>query len=544
MSVSDRIDAASRRLKRRSRGDVQTLVLALLAGSVAVAVLTPLLWVLNSARSVPLDRFFDILFRQTTLDIFLNTVVLVVAVTALSVLIGVPLAVLTAQTDLPFRRLFTVLAALPLVVPSYIGAFAFVSAFGPRGELADALAPLGVEQIPSIYGLVGSVIVLTLFTYPYVFLTTRASLLSIDGRTVEAARTLNHTRLEAFRRVTLPQLKPGIAAGALLVALYTLSDFGTPAIMQFDVFTRIIYVRTTARQVDFASIFSILLVALTVVILLAESRIERGGETSAYVNRGTDRPGVVRLGRWRWVATLFPLAVAALALALPPAILFAWLGRSTPELAGAAVDFQWEFAWNSVTASALAAGASVLAALPLAYLSARGDGRLSSLPERASYVGYAVPGVVVGFGLLSVALNATPFLYGSLAVLVFAYVVRFLPQAVGTTRSSILQVDPQLLEAARTLGKPPLVAFRTVVLPLVMPGIVAGAALVFLTSMKELAATLLLRPFGFETLVTYIWQVQEAAAYGQAAVPALVLIGISALSMLVILGRERYDVKE
>ena len=544
MSVSDQIDAVSRRFKRRSPSDVQTLVLGLLAGSVALAVLTPLLWVLNSARSVSIDRFLDILLRQTTLDIFLNTVVLVVAVTALSILIGVPLAVLTAQTDLPFRRLFTVLAALPLVVPSYIGAFAFVSAFGPRGELADVLAPLGIEQIPSIYGVVGSVIVLTLFTYPYVFLTTRASLLSIDGRSVEAARTLNHTRLAAFRRVTLPQLKPGIAAGALLVALYTLSDFGTPAIMQFDVFTRIIYVRTTARQVDIASIFSILLVGLTVVILLAESRIERGDETSAYVNRGTDRPGVVRLGRWRWVATLFPLAIAALALALPPAILLTWLQRSTPELAGAAVDFQWEFAWNSVLVSGLAAGVSVLAALPLAYLSARGSGRLASLPERASYVGYAVPGVIVGFGLLSVALNVTPFLYGSIAVLVFAYVVRFLPQAVGTTRSSILQVDPQLLEAARTLGKPPLAAFRKIVLPLVMPGIVAGAALVFLTSMKELAATLLLRPFGFETLVTYIWQVQEAAVYGQAAVPALVLIGISALSMLVILGRERYDVKE
>jgi iron(III) transport system permease protein len=316
--------------------------------------------------------------------------------------------------------------------------------------------------------------------------------------------------------------------------------------MQYNVFTRIIYVETTARRVDYASVFSLLLVALTVVILAVESRVEREDDQSAYVNRGTDRPGTIRLGRWRWVATLLPLSIAAFALVLPPAILFMWLERSTPELAGAAVRFQWQFAWNSVSTSGLAAAVSVVAALPLAYLSARGEGKLTAVPERASYVGYAVPGVVIGFGLLYLGLNVWPFetLYTTIGLLVFAYVVRFLPQAVGTMRSSILQVDPQLLEAARTLGHSPLTGFRKVVLPLVMPGVIAGGALVFLTSMKELAATLLLRPFGFDTLVTYIWQVQEAAAYGKAAVPALALIGISALSMLVILGREKYDVRE
>jgi len=543
MTIADRIDRARARTPLPFE-DVQTLLLALLAGSVAVAVLSPLVWVVVRAGSVPVDRFLEVLLRPKTVEIAFNTVVLVALVTGGSILLGVPLAMLTAQTDLPFRRLFTVLSALPLVVPSYIGAFAFVSAFGPKGILADVLAPLGIERIPSIYGLPGTVIVLTLFTYPYVFLTARASLLSLDGRTVEAARTLGQDRWAAFQRVTLPQLKPGVAAGALLVALYTVADFGTPAIMQFDVFTRIIYVETTARRVDFASVFSLLLVALTVLILAVESRLERTDQEGAYVNRGTDRPGSIRLGRWRWLAAAFPLVVAVLSLVLPPAILLLWLTRPSPDLAGAAVGFQWSYAWNSVSTAGLAAGVSVLAALPLSYLSARGDGWVASLPERASYVGYAVPGIVIGLGLLYVALNYVPFLYGSIAVLVFAYVVRFLPQAVGTMRSSVLQVDPQLLEAARTLGTPRLRAFRRVVLPLVMPGIVAGAALVFLTSMKELAATLLLRPFDFETLVTYIWVVQEAGTYGKAAVPALVLIAISALSMLVILGRERYDVRE
>ncbi|MFB6189299.1 MAG: ABC transporter permease [Halapricum sp.] len=542
MSRTSRLEQLANETRSEVTANGQSMVLYLLAASVALAVLSPLLWIVWRASSVGPGKVAEIVFRAETGQIFLNTVVLVVSVTACSILLGVPLAMLTAQTDLPFARLWTVLAALPLVIPSYIGAFAFDSAFGRGGELAGILAPVGIAHIPSIRGLSGTILVMTLFTYPYVFLTARASLLSLDGQAIEAARTLNHSRLGAFRRVTLPQLKPGIAAGSLLVALYTLSDFGTPAIMHFDVFTRMIYVEYGARRPDFAAVLSLLLVGLTIVILIVESRIERADESDAYVNRGTDRPGTISLGYWKLPALGFCSLVALLALVLPPAILVMWLDRSGGGFGASAFTFQWSYVWHSVTTSGLAAGISVLAALPIAYLSARGDGFLSELPERSSYVGYAVPGIVLGLGLVSFALDVTPILYGTIAILVFAYVVRFFPQAVGTIRSSVLQTDPQLVEAARTLNHSPLSAFRKVILPLVMPGLVAGAALVFLTSMKELAATLLLKPFDYETLVTYIWLVQGTGDYGKAAVPALVLIGVSALSMLVILGRERYDV--
>jgi iron(III) transport system permease protein len=291
------------------------------------------------------------------------------------------------------------------------------------------------------------------------------------------------------------------------------------------------------------------LVVMTIVILAVESRIERADEDDAYVNRGTDRAATISLGVWKGPALAFCSAIAVLALVVPPAILLYWLTNS-PASFGSSATFQWVYAWNSVHVSALAAGVSVLAALPLAYLSARGDSWWSSLPERASYVGYSIPGIVLGLGLIYLALNFRPELFGfelnlyyTTAILVFAYVVRFLPQAVGTIRSSVLQTDSTLTEAARTLGHSPLVAFRKVVLPLVMPGVIAGAALVFLTSMKELAATLLLRKPEFETLVTYIWKVQGTGEYGKAAVPALVLIGVSGLSMLVLLWRG-YDVKE
>jgi iron(III) transport system permease protein len=200
--------------------------------------------------------------------------------------------------------------------------------------------------------------------------------------------------------------------------------------------------------------------------------------------------------------------------------------------------FTWSYGWHSVYVALLAAGAAILVALPIAVRSAVSDSRLAAIADRAPYVGYATPGIVLAIALVSFSLDIVPALYETLPLLVFAYVVRFMPQAIGSIRTSTLQVDRQLIEAARTLGRSRLSAFRSITLPLIVPGIATGAALVFLTTMKELPATLLLRPLRFDTLVTYIWRVQEAGLYGQAAVPALVLVVVSGLSMAVILAQE------
>src|SRR6056297_1273909 len=539
MSTSDRIRNATAKLGGDDSSPPVSLVL--LAGSVAAAVAFPVVWLVLRSLEIGFEQALDLLFQPSTLEVVTNSVLLVGGVTLGSVLVGVPLAVLTVQTDLPFRRFWTVVVSLPLVVPSYIGAFAFVSAFGPHGVLSDLLAPLGVQSIPTIYGFEGATPVLTLFTYPYVFLTTRASLLSFDGRLMEAARTLNHGRWAAFRRVTLPQIAPGIAAGSLLVALYALSDFGTPSIMHFEVFTQQIYV--TMWEPNYAALLSLQLLAFAAVILALENRVSQS-EEGAHVSRGS---GSVRLslGVWKGPALLFCALVATLCLVVPVGILFMWLTRSNPAYAGGGFDFSWVYGLNSGWVALLAALVATLGALPVAYLAARNDSRLATLFERASYVGYATPGVVLGLALVYFASSNTPellgvevSLYQTVPLLVFAYVVRFLPQAVGAVQSSVLQVDPKLTEAARTLGESPGSAFRRVTFPLVRPGVVAGAALVFLTTMKELPATLLVRPTGFETLVTYIWRVQDAGYYGQAAIPALVLVAVSALSMLVLLKQD------
>jgi len=501
---------------------------------VALVVLVPAFWVVRRALSA--EDGYELVLRGENLRVFGNTVLLVVVVTVASVAISVPLAYVTTFTDLPFRRLLTVLVALPLVIPSYIGAFGFVTAFGPRGELQSVLEPYGVESLPEIYGLTGAALVITLYTYPYVFITTRAALRSVNPSVVEAARTLNGERGSVFRRVVLPQVKPAVGAGSLLVALYALSDFGTPAIMRFDVYTRVIYVDYNAWNPDSAALLSLQLVALAAVVLIAETAL-RGRTESRGGGVSGDGAAVVELGGWRAPAVGACLVPPLLALAVPVGVLFLWLVRGEASYATGG-GFDTGVVYNSVYVAGFAAVAAAVAALPVAYSSARG-GLSGRFAERAVYVGYALPGVVLGLAL--VFFGSPTRLYQTVPLLVFGYVVRFLPESVGITRASFVQFDERLAEASRTLGSAPRRTFVRVMLPLVAPGVVAGAALVFLTTMKELPVTLFLRPPGFETLVTQVWSAYEEGFFGQAAVPALILVGISAVSMLVILSTEKYE---
>jgi iron(III) transport system permease protein len=529
------ISALIRRLRDAEESDDRPLGLTLLAGAIAAAMVFPLTWLFIRASTVEPGRARELMFSVETFDILLNSLLLTGLVTAFSILLGVPLAYLTVRTNLPFRRFWTIAAALPLVVPSYVGAFAFVSAFGPNGEFQSLFAPLGVDQVPQIYGLPGATLVITLYTYPYVYLTTRAALISFDEGLIDAARTLNQGRLKAFRRVTLPQVRPAVAAGALLAALYAISDFGTPAIMRLPVFTRQIYVENRSFGSDYAALLSLQLLAVVLVILALEWRIRSNRTVSGSGSEGAETR--VDLGWLRWPAMALPAAVTTLALAVPIWILMLWLQRAG---GGYRQDLAFEFVQvaNSVSVSAAAAVVAALLAIPVAYFAANHDSVLALVFERLTYVGFAVPGIVLGLALVYFGSSLTPWIYQTIPLLVFAYVIRFLPQAVGSTRTSILQVDPKLVEAGRVLGESSFGSFRRITFPLIRSGIVAGAALVFLTTMKELPVTLILRPSGYESIVTQIWAAQRNALYQYAAIPALLLMVISGLSMVVLLTQE------
>ncbi|CAB9492213.1 ABC transporter permease [Alteromonas macleodii] len=461
------------------------------------------------------------LFDTHNLRVLGNTISLVVLTIIGSVLIGVPLAFLTAYVQMPFKRFWLILLAAPLALPSYIGAFAMYFSFGIGGEIENVL---GIST-PPISGLWGSALVMSLYTYPFVMMTTRSSLLSLDASLVNAARTLGLSLGASLWRVVLPRVVNSVAAGALLAALYALSDFGTPAIMGFDTFTRVIFVEYNAFGLSQAAMLSLQLMVIVGLILFIESRI--GG--------AQERPGKhLSLFPARWQRNLMLLAtmpVVFMAIVLPLAIFTLWLVR---EGTG---GFELSYAWNSAHASFIAAIVAVLLAIPVAHAAIAG--KAGRFMERITYFGFGVPGIVMGTALVYVGLKYLPALYQTLSLLVMAYVLRFIPLAVGSVRSTAENIDSGLVKAARVLGASPREAFIRVTLPLTLRGMIAGAALVFLEAMRELPATLMLGPTGFETLATYMWRVYEAGYFGRAAVPGLLLVLLSGVGLVLMLSGER-----
>jgi iron(III) transport system permease protein len=237
------------------------------------------------------------------------------------------------------------------------------------------------------------------------------------------------------------------------------------------------------------------------------------------------------LGRWRWPALAFCTAVVGLFLVVPTAVLVYWAARGSP------FEPYWRAASNSVLASAVAAAAATVAVLPVALLARRSRSGWTRVLERLAFTPNALPGIVVALSLVFFAARYGGPLYQTLALLLFAYVVRFFPQALAGAGSALDAVNPRLEEAARGLGRGPVTAFAAVTFPLARSGLAAGAALVFLSTMKELPATLLLRPIGFETLATEIWKYTQVAAYSEAAPPALLLIALSAPLVWVLAAR-------
>ena len=504
---------------------------------VGLAMALPLAYlVIRSAGAT--EEVWGSLLRPRTAQVLWRTVQLLVTVTAASVAIAVPLAWLTVRTDLPWRRLWVVVTALPLVIPSYVGAFLVVSALGPKGLLQSMLSgPLGVDRLPDIYGLPGATLTLTLLSYPYVLLTVRGALLNLDPALEESARSLGAGPRGALLRVTLPHLRPSILAGALLVALYTVSDFGAVSLLDYETFTRAIYLKYTALDRGGAAVLSLLLVGMALLILATEAR-SRG--RVRYHRAGAGSPklaGVVRLGRWKWPAVPFCAAVVFAALVVPVSVLGYWLARGISS--GEPLVLLWGAMRNSIYVSGLAALAAALCSIPVAALIVRYPGLLSRVVERLSFTGYALPGIVVALSLVFFGISFARPAYQTVWLLLLAYVVLFFPAALGATRASFLQLSPKLEEAARGLGRTPLQTIVSVTVPQLRAGVVAGAALVFLVTLKELPATLLLAPLEFTTLATAIWSASEEAFFAQAAVPAIMLILMSSVPMAFLMLKDR-----
>ena len=467
----------------------------------------------------------DILFDPRTAELAIRSTVLTVLVTATAVVVGVAAAWLTTSTDLPGRKAWAVIVPLPLVIPSYVLALSFLAASGPGGIAASITG----WRVPVLDGLPGAWLALALSTFPFVYLMVAAALLRLDPAIEDAARGLGASRWRVFWTVTVPQLRPAIGAGALLAALYTLSDFGAVSLMRYPAFTSAIYAQYAGRlDRTPAAVLSVLLILIALVIIWAEGRTR--GRAAYHSNRparprtpqplarGETAGALAFLGSLVTIGVLVPVAVL---------VIWAWRGASV----GESVTIDWGAVGGSLLGASLAAVLAMAAAIPVVVLLVRYRGRASTWLERTVFVTFSLPHIAVALAVVFFAVRFLGPLYQSLTLLVVVYASIFLAQATGSSKASLLQVDPSIEEASRSLGKGSLQTLRSITVPMIRPGLLAGGALVFLTTMKELPATLLLRPTEFDTLAVRIWSAADELFYARAAASALVLLALSAVPL-------------
>lgn len=499
---------------------------------VTTGVLVPLAYLLLRAFEAEPSQLDDIVFRMRNLRLLGNTVLLTLGVLLFTSLIAFPLAWLTTRTQLWGRRFLALLGVLPLAVPGYVMAYTLLAATGPRGTLADLFGLV----IPRLSGYWGALLALSLYTFPYLFMNLRAALAGLDPTLEESARSLGYTSPQVFLRVTLPQLWPAFLAGSMLIGLHVLGDFGVVSLMRFETFSYALYLQYSASYDRiYAAWLALMLLALTGSILLLEARLLRGMLFHRAGAGSRRRSKQIGLGLWTGPTYLFILAVGIVSVGIPLLTVGYWMIQQS---GGAVWSDLLEALWASVSASTPAALLSAALALPLAYLSVRHPSPGTRALERFSYFGYAIPPLAFALALIFFTLQVLPFLYQTLLLLILAYALHFLAEAIGPLRSTLYQAPPQLEEAARSLGHSPLRAFFETTFPLLQRGLLVSVALVFLSAMKELPLTFLLAPAGFETLAIGTWSYANEALFGQAAPYALATMLFAAAFVGLLLLRE------
>ena len=491
----------------------------------------PLLFLL--VRNAVDGDYWSATIGTTTLGPLWRSILLATLVSLATAVLGTGAAWLVVRTDLPLRRLWRLLLPLPLVIPSFIGAFSLIAAFAPGGLLVRLLEPVGLTPLPQVRGLPGAFVVLSLLTYPYVYLPVAARLGQLPPSYEEAARLLGRTPLQVFREVVLPQLRPAVLAGTLLVFLYVVSDFGAVQLLRYDTFAREIYTAWKSFDLDTGLALSLNLGLLALLVVVLERVAGRGSRDVAADRavHGLELP----LGRWRAPALGAVGGLLLLALVAPITVLAYWALRGITSSSSFASTLAsdpgalLEPVVNTARVSILAAVVAVVAVLPIAYLAIRYRSRVGNVANVLVVAGFAVPGIALALALVFWTLRAGPLrgLYQTEVALVLAYVVHFGAQALRAAEVAVTSVPTRLDDAARALGAGRLRRLVTVELPLMLPGLAAGGGLVLLSTMKELPATLLLAPPGFQTLATRIWADSEGAYLADASMASLVLVLLS-----------------
>ena len=511
-----------------------TSPLQLLTLTSAALILLPLGYVMSQALSAD-PAVWSRLWTTRIPELLTNTIRLSASVAFLTLVLGVSTAWLVTRVEFPGRGFWEGALVLPLAMPTYVLAYIYSYLLGFEGPVEHVWQMVAGPQarIFSPHSYLGATLVMTLDTFPFVYLLSRSALLSMNVSFEEVARASGISRMKTLWLVTLPLMRPSIAAGVALVILYVVSDFGAVSLLRYQTLTYAVFQQLTGRSDNTAaSILSLLLVGLALLFLITERWFRHRSRFYQTTGRYR-RPERQRYG---WLGTSlvtgYLVLVVGASFALPAYLLVVW--SLSPEAQATMDNRFFGFLWNSGFLAACAATGGVLIGLPLAYMASRRPNWLNLGCLQAAYAGYVLPGPVAALAVLVLCLNLTPFLYGSVLVLIVAYVIHFLPAGLQSLEPALQQITPNLEEVARTLGLGVQQTWQRVTLPLMRNGFIVAWVLMFLQTMKELPATLLLRPVGFDTLAIRVWM-EASEEYYQLAAPSALLIVLLGLPTLLLL---------
>jgi iron(III) transport system permease protein len=464
-----------------------------------------------------------------------NTVALAFSVSALTVLLGLSLAWLVTRYEFPGRRWWEWLLVLPLAMPTYVLAYVYAYLLGTGGPFDQIwqhwMGPN--SHIFSAQSFPGVTLVMAFDTFPFVYLLCRAALLSLNVSFEEVARICGVSPWRTIWRVTLPLIRPALAAGVALVILYVVSDFGAVALLRYQTLTYAVYQQMTGRYDQAAaSILSLLLVGLALLFLVTERWFRQ--RSRFYQTTGRFRVAPRRVcAPWSTAAILLVVGlVFGASFGLPAFYLLTW---SVAAIDQGALDARFVgYVWNTALLAGSASTAAVMIGLPLAYFATRHPTWLNLTCLQAAYAGYVLPGPVAALAVLVLFTKFVPILYGTIAVLIMAYIVHFLPAGLQSLEPALQQLTPNLEEVSRTMGLTIRQTWQRVTFPIIKNGFVAAWVLMFLQTMKELPATLLLRPVGFDTLAIRVW-LEASEEYYELAAPSAMLIVLLSLPALMLL---------
>ncbi len=510
-------------------------ILPYVTGVVVLLAAIPLLYVIHASLQLSPAQWQGL--WHSRLPVLLgNTLTLVVLVGLGCLLLGVSAAWLIARRSFPGRRVALWLMVLPLTIPTYVLAYIYTSLLEPSGWLGRLWQAIWGDgsSPPDLYNVFGVALVLSLSGFSYVFLMSYAAMRRGNPHLEEAARLQGASSREVFWRITLPLIRPAVVAGLAVVTLHVLSDFGAVSMLRYQTFTLSIYLQMTGRfDYNGAAGLSLVLVFLALSFLVLErffrsrQRYYFGNRVKRLPHRPASRSELFLI--WGWLGL-----IGLLAFVLPLLWMLSWSWAAWQQQA-IGMEF-WGYLGNSLLVAFVAATVAVFAALPIGYYYNRARSWLSAVYLQLSSIGFVLPGPVVALGALVFILTQLPLLYGGLLALLLALVVRFLPLAVQSQEAALQQLTPSVESAGRLLGASPLENLWRVVLPLIRGGMISAWVLVFIDVMKELPATLILRPVGFDTLPVRIW-IEASEEMLELAAPAALLLLLGSLPAMWIIMR-------